>query len=213
MNRSLHRALALAALLAAGCPTPTGEGGGATTTSEPPSAAPATVTEPTPPPDLPPVGPPGPADPVGPAGPLGPAPMGTPDPSEGRHQLDLLSRRAIKVGDVTVTAWIADTYERRRLGLMHVRELPEDHGMLFIYPDVRERSFWMKNTLIPLSIAYIDEHGTIASIVDMEPHDERPRPSGAPVRFGLEMAQGWFRAHGIEPGAQVGGITHMPGYD
>lgn len=209
MIRSLHRALALAALLLAGCPTPSGEGGGATTASDGLAPPPAAATEPAPPP-APPVLPP---DPLGPPDAFGPAPMRTPEPWEGRHQLDQLPRRTIKVGGVPVTAWIADNDPRRRLGLMHVRELPADHGMLFVYPDVRERSFWMKNTLIPLSIAYIDERGRIASILDMEPHDETPRPSGAPVRFGLEMAQGWFRAHGIEPGAQVDGITHLPGYD
>lgn len=208
-----HGALALVALLAVGCPTPAGDGasGERPAAAQPPASEPgstseAAPTEPSPPP------PPG-VGPAGPSGPAGPAPLSTPVPEEGRHQLDILPKRPIKVGDVAVTAWIADSYEERRLGLMHVRELPRDHGMLFIYPDVRERSFWMKNTLIPLSIAYIDERGEIVSIVDMEPLDERSHPSGGPVRFGLEMAQGWFRARGIAPGARVDGITNLPGYD
>lgn len=219
MSRSASPALLLVAVLAAGCPSPTGEAGGAAAHAPSPdhatpTPAPASTTgtgaETAPPPREP---SPGPAGPAGPAGPMGPAPMATPDPSEGRHQLDLLPRRQLKVGDVPVTVWIADGYATRRLGLMHVRELPPDHGMLFVYPDVRERSFWMRNTFIPLSIAYIDERGRIASIVDMQPHDERSHPSGAPVRFGLEMAQGWFRARGISPGARVDGITNLPGYE
>lgn len=205
MNRSSRGPLVLIALLSAGCPTPAGEGAGAAATDRTPAAQTQASGEP--------ASPIAESAPPGPVGPVGPAPMTTPDPSEGRHQLQLLPKRPIKVGDVPVTAWVADTYEERRLGLMHVRELPPDHGMLFIYPDVRERSFWMKNTLIPLSIAYIDERGRIVSIVDMEPLDERSHPSGGPVRFGLEMSQGWFRARGIEAGAYVDGITTLPGYD
>lgn len=210
MNRSSsHGTLVVVALLVAGCPTPAGEGAGAATERAPGPSTEATETAPSPPiTERPPQGPG-----VDPAGPVGPAPLFTPDPSEGRDQLGILPRRPIKVGDVAVTAWIADSYEERRLGLMHVRELPPDHGMLFVYPDVRERSFWMKNTLIPLSIAYIDERGRIVSIVDMQPLDERSHPSGGPVRFGLEMAQGWFKAHGIEPGMRVDGVTNLPGYD
>lgn len=191
-----------ALLLLAGCPSARDEAPLATTEPAPtPTSATSTTTEPAS------------ADPVGPVGPVGPVARGTPLPEEGRHQLDLLPKRQIRVGGVSVTAWIADSYATRRLGLMHVRELPRDHGMLFVYPDVAERGFWMKNTFIPLSIAYIDEKGRIATIVDMAPHDERSHPSGAAVRFGLEMSKGWFRANGVEPGARVEGITSLPGYD
>lgn len=199
-------------LLATGCPTPPSEGAPA------PAPAAALDQDPRPaderppdrqPPETPPETPPASPTP----GPVGPRPMATPAPWEGRHQLDLLPKRQLRVGNVPITAWIADTEDRRRLGLMHVRELPRDHGMLFVYPDVRERSFWMKNTFIPLSIAYIDERGRIATIVDMQPHDERGHPSNAPVRFGLEMDQGWFRRNGVAPGARVEGITSLPGYD
>lgn len=210
MTLSARPAVALSALCAlcafvlAGCPSARDEAPAAvsdpatTATPAPPGPPPGVVSDP--------VGP-------GPVGPAGPTARGTPAPEEGRHQLDLAPKRQIRVGGVPVTAWIADTDATRRLGLMHVRELPRDHGMLFIYSDVRERNFWMKNTFIPLSIAYIDETGRIASIVDMAPHDLRSHPSGAPVRFGLEMTQGWFRANGIEPGARVEGITSLPGYD
>ncbi|MCO5170404.1 MAG: DUF192 domain-containing protein [Planctomycetes bacterium] len=198
-------ALLALVLLATGCPTPPGEGApGPRAPIEPAPDEPATeqATEPAAVDDAPP-----------PPGPVGPAPLATPAPWEGRHQLGLLPKRSIRVGGVPVTAWIADNEDRRRLGLMHVREMPDDHGMLFVYPDVRERSFWMKNTFIPLSIAYIDERGRIATIVDMRPHDERGHPSNAPVRFGLEMNQGWFRRNGVAPGARVEGITALPGYE
>lgn len=162
-------------------------------------------TEPAPPP---------PATPpqAGPAGPTGPAPVETPRPDDGRDQLGLLDKRVIKVGGHAVSAWIADTDPRRQLGLMHVRALPTDHGMLFVYPDVRPRTFWMKNTLIPLSIAYIDENGVVDSILDMRPLDLSHYPSKGAVRFGLEMTQGWFAERGIEPGARVEGIVDLPGY-
>jgi uncharacterized membrane protein (UPF0127 family) len=196
-----------ASLLLAGCPSARDEAPLAKTEPAPATTSTtSTTSEPAP-------APADPVGPVGPTGPVGPVARGTPLPEEGRHQLDLLPKRQLRVGGVPVTAWIADTYATRRLGLMHVRELPRDHGMLFVYPDVAERGFWMKNTFIPLSIAYIDETGRIATIVDMAPHDERSHPSGAAVRFGLEMPKGWFRANGVEPGARVEGITSLPGYD
>lgn len=185
------------ALLLFGCPSsePNGAPQGGTGKVEPATAPPPAHTEP-----------------AGPAGPAGPVFQDTPRPEEGRHQLDLRDKRVLRVGGVPVTAWIADTDARRQLGLMHVRSLPVDHGMLFVYPDVRPRAFWMKNTFVPLSIAFIDETGRIDSIVDMQPHDLGHHPSKGAVRFGLEMTQGWFRDHGIVEGARVEGITELPGY-
>lgn len=192
----MNRSSLLVALLALGCPSPNGE-------SAPPTKT-TTVTAPAPPAPA--------TEPDAPSpGPMGPP--GTPRPEDGRHQLDLLQRRRIVVGGVPVTAYIADTYDRRRLGLMHVRELPTDHGMLFIYPDARELGFWMKNTFIPLSIAYIAADGRIDSILDMEPHVERSHPSRGVVRFALEMPRGWFREHRIDVGARVDGIVSMRGYE
>lgn len=191
------------ALLLLGCPS--GEPGGGAAKVDPAT------------PPLPPHSEPGPAQPPapvgpGPVGPAGPVLQDTPHPDDGRDQLELREKRPIRVGGVPVTAWIADTDPRRQLGLMHVRALPRDHGMLFVYPDVRPRTFWMKNTFIPLSIAFIDETGTIDSILDMQPHDLGHHPSKGAVRFGLEMTQGWFADHGVHVGDRVEGITELPGY-
>lgn len=106
-----------------------------------------------------------------------------------------------------VQAEIAETPQAREIGLMHRASLPEDAGMLFIYPEEQRLSFWMKNTRIPLSIAFITSGWVINEILDMDPPrpGEPPRTytSRAPARYALEMNQGWFRKKGIGPGARV----------
>jgi hypothetical protein len=81
-----------------------------------------------------------------------------------------------------------------------------DRGMLFVYPNVRPRHFWMENTTIPLSIAFIDEHGVIIRIRDMRPLDRGHTSSGLPARYALEVNQGWFDERGIIEGAEVLGL-------
>ncbi len=203
MNQRLVLAFALIGLT--GCP----EKGAATVEPGHTDTAPAPVTEQAPVTERAPATEPPAADASGPTGPVMPR---TPRPDEGRDQLALCETRPIRVGTVPLTVWIADTAERRELGLMHVRDLPDDRGMLFIYPDVKRRGFWMRNTFVPLSLAYIREDGTIDQLVDMEPHDETPHPSAGSVRFVLEVRQGWFRQHGVAVGAQLEGIRNLPGY-
>ncbi len=101
---------------------------------------------------------------------------------------------------------LATTPKARVCGLSHRIKLPENHGMLFIYPTLGPRTFWMKDTHIPLSIAFIDDSGRILSIQKMTPiqTDERYR-SPQPVRYSLEVNQGWFDRHGI----LVGDIVEM----
>jgi uncharacterized membrane protein (UPF0127 family) len=170
---------------------------------------PTTPAQPTPAPATPPAPPPRPADSTGPSG---PATRATPGTEDGRNQLDLLQPRPIVVGAVPVQAWVADTTDRRQLGLMNVRELPKDHGMVFVYPRARRMAFWMHNTLIPLSIAYISDDGTIAQIEDMQAMDESTHPSRSVVRFALEMPLGWYTEHGIHPGDHIDGIVQLEGY-
>ncbi len=103
---------------------------------------------------------------------------------------------------------LATTPPERRKGLMFRRSLAQDTGMLFVYPDPAERSFWMKNTLIPLSIAYADESGRIVRILEMlpDPGTGAPLPrylSGEPAIYALEMERGWFNAHGIREGDRM----------
>ena len=116
------------------------------------------------------------------------------------------------------SAWVrtvANNADREK-GLMHVRSLPEDDGMLFVFPVKRELRFWMKNTLIPLDIAYLEDDGTIVDIVGMVPADPEvsdallPRyPSSKAVRYALEFNAGWFERHGIVVGDRVEGVPSV----
>ena len=112
----------------------------------------------------------------------------------------------LQVGGHTVTAELAITDDDRTMGLMHRESMGTDDGMLFVYPDVRPRSFWMKNTLIPLSIAFADRDGQIVKIADMEPHDTSHTKSVYPAMYALEMNQGWFEENGVKKGDRIEGI-------
>jgi len=103
---------------------------------------------------------------------------------------------------VEVQVEVADDVAEQAKGLMYRKALGEDRGMLFVYPDERELSFWMKNTLIPLSIAYIDSEGRIVDILDMKPLDDKPPhyTSSEPVQYALEVNQGFFEKEGVKVG-------------
>jgi len=105
-----------------------------------------------------------------------------------------------------VKAEIAGTSEERTHGLMFRKELPDGEGMLFIFESDQVLSFWMKNTYIPLSIAYISWDGRIIDIKDMYPHDENSVSSSRSVRYALEVPQGWFSRSGIRVGDVVGNL-------
>lgn len=105
---------------------------------------------------------------------------------------------------IRVSVEIADTNEKRALGLMYRRELPELHGMLFLFPRQELQSFWMKNTPLPLDIIFIDISGTIVSIAaNTTPFSEKPLASGKPARFVLEVNGGFCQRHGIAVGDRV----------
>lgn len=107
---------------------------------------------------------------------------------------------------IAVPVEIADTDAERQTGLMGRTALAEDAGMLFVFDAEEPRSFWMKDTLIPLSIAFIDAQGRIVDIQDMQPLDETSHPSAAPAQYALEVNQGFFAARGI----QVGDLVDLP---
>lgn len=109
----------------------------------------------------------------------------------------------LPVNGVTVRVEIADDPEERQRGLMHRSELAPDAGMLFVFPDDAPRSFWMKNTEIPLSIAYVLNDGTIVEIYDMEPGSLAPVRSTQPVRYALEVNQGFFQEAEIAVGDRI----------
>jgi len=123
----------------------------------------------------------------------------------------------LTVGGKRITAELATDDLSRHRGLMFRKEMPEDRGMLFIWPERerngqpgrRRQAFWMQNTEIPLSIAFIDDDGKVLEVLDMKPHDERQRESKDEVRCALEMNQGWFRKNGLGPGAVFDGFREQ----
>jgi len=107
------------------------------------------------------------------------------------------------VGAKEITVELAYEEATRTRGLMFRNGLRRDHGMLFLFPDDYNQGFWMKSTYLPLSIAYIDVNGRIAKIADMHPLELQSVPTDRPVRYALEMEQGWFERQGIVPGITV----------
>lgn len=117
-----------------------------------------------------------------------------------------LEVQPLVVGNERISAEIAYTREDRRVGLMHRESLPEDHGMLFLFPEEKILSFWMKDTPLPLSIAFADAGGRIVRIADLEPNSREAVSSGVPARYALEMNRGWFESHGVVAGDVIAGI-------
>lgn len=117
-----------------------------------------------------------------------------------------LPTATLDVGGTPVTVEIAATHAARQEGLMHRDALGADEGMLFVYPKEEIRRFWMKDTRIPLSIAFLNRRGEIVRIAEMEPYDTRSISSLVPATYALEMNKGWFEAHGVDKGAKVLGI-------
>ena len=105
-----------------------------------------------------------------------------------------------------IKAEVASDHKSIKNGLMHRDKLESDSGMLFIFPKAEKRSFWMKNTSIPLSIAYLDENGDILNIEDMTPQSLKGVRSNGKAKYALEVNQGWFDSKGISPGDRVEGI-------
>lgn len=115
------------------------------------------------------------------------------------------------LGGTQVSAEVADTPQERALGLMGRVSLAPDTGMLFIYPDEAVRSFWMKNTPLPLSIAYISRAGRIVHLAELAPLSEDPVPSLHPTMYALEMEAGWFTAHDVKVGQTIAGLPEPSG--
>lgn len=109
----------------------------------------------------------------------------------------------MSVGNTEFRVEIADTEESRRIGLMNREQLPEGQGMLFVFERDQRLSFWMRNTSIPLSIAYISSDLVVREMHDMTPFSLDPVRSSRSVRYALEVNQGAFREAGIEPGDTV----------
>jgi uncharacterized membrane protein (UPF0127 family) len=116
----------------------------------------------------------------------------------------------LSAGIHLIRAEIANTFETRAQGLMYRRSLGPNEGMLFVFPRADVQCMWMKNTLVPLSVAFMDETGKIVSISDMQPQTETPHCAAAPAKFALEMSRGWFSARGVKAGARIVGTEKAP---
>ena len=124
-------------------------------------------------------------------------------------QLDL-PRTQLTVGMFRIDVQLATTPQQRQIGLMSRREMPQTEGMLFIFEQPAEQCFWMKDTLIPLTAAFVADDGTIVNLADMKPLDETSHCSARPVRYVLEMNQGWFAQHGVRAGLKLKGPVFRP---
>ena len=119
-------------------------------------------------------------------------------------QLDL-QRTKLSAGMHLIQAQIARTPEQRQIGLMMRRDMPQQEGMIFIFEEATRQCFWMKNTLLPLTAAFVAEDGRIVNMADMKPLTENAHCSEEPVRYVLEMNKGWFAKKGIQPGSKLAG--------
>ena len=112
----------------------------------------------------------------------------------------------LQAGMHIIRAEVAADFSTRAQGLMYRKSLAPNAGMLFIFDANDIYCMWMKNTLIPLSVAFLDERGAIINIEDMRPHSEESHCAARPARYALEMSRGWFAQRGIKPGVQLGGL-------
>lgn len=116
-----------------------------------------------------------------------------------------LPRTELAAGMHRIDAQVARSPEQRTIGLMFRREMPQHEGMLFIFEQPSVQCFWMQNTLLPLTAAFVSDDGTIVNLADMKPRTTDSHCSARPVRYVLEMNQGWFAKKGIKPGAKLAG--------
>lgn len=119
-------------------------------------------------------------------------------------QMDL-PRVTLMAGMHKIDAQVASTPAQRMTGLMHRRQMPQHEGMLFVFEQPSQQCFWMKNTLLPLAIAFVEDDGTIVNIDEMAPQTLDSHCSVRPVRYVLEMNQGWFDKKRVRPGMKLSG--------
>ncbi len=116
----------------------------------------------------------------------------------------------LTAGFHVITAEVAGTPDQRSTGLMHRPSMPANDGMLFVFERPGQQCFWMKNTLLPLSIAFLADDGTVVNVREMQPQALDSHCSDKPVRYVLEMNQGWFTKRGIKPGFKLTGPGGKP---
>lgn len=132
----------------------------------------------------------------------------TPLPAAAQPQ-PTLPRVEMQAGIHLIRAEVASENQTRMRGLMFRERLGPNEGMLFVFEDKGQQCFWMRNTLIPLSIAFIEDDGSIVNIADMKPRSDDSHCSAKPIRFALEMEQGWFARRGLKAGTKMSGPKGM----
>ncbi|MFC5523491.1 DUF192 domain-containing protein [Polaromonas jejuensis] len=116
-----------------------------------------------------------------------------------------LQRIKLSAGMYVIDAQVAFTPEQRQIGLMFRKDMPQPEGMIFVFEQATQQCFWMKNTLLPLTAAFVADDGTIVNLADMKPQTTDSHCSAQPVRYVLEMNKGWFAKKGIKAGSKLGG--------
>ena len=128
---------------------------------------------------------------------------------QARPQMDL-PRTKLSAGMHLIDAQVAQTPEQRQIGLMYREQMPAQEGMLFVFEQPGVQCFWMKNTLLPLTAAFVADDGRIVNLADMKPQTTDSHCSTEPVRYVLEMNQGWFNKRGVKAGVHLGGFPARP---
>lgn len=123
-----------------------------------------------------------------------------------------LPRIQLNAGIHVIRAELANTPESRMQGLMFRKTLGTSEGMLFVFDEAQRQCMWMRNTYVPLSVAFIDANGAILNVEDMEPLTENSHCAAGDAKFALEMNKGWFASRGLKAGTRIGGIEKaLPG--
>ena len=122
----------------------------------------------------------------------------------------VFKKSQVKIGAHALKVDVAAADEQRMQGLMYRKSMPAEEGMLFVFDEPAYHSMWMKNTLIPLSVAFLDKDGVILNILDMEPQTLDSHMAAGPAVYALETNKGWFAAKKIKPGDKVTGLPKPP---
>lgn len=128
----------------------------------------------------------------------------------GQAQQPQLPMLELSAGMHRIEAEVAATGTSRTSGLMQRRIMAPQRGMLFVFPETAKHCMWMRNTFLPLSVAFLDGKGRIINIEDMQPQSEDNHCSMQPARYALEMNLGWFKSRGLGPGFAITGIDKAP---
>ena len=130
--------------------------------------------------------------------------------ARAQEQQPTLPTVRLNSGMYNINAELARTPQQREIGLMGRRNMGASDGMLFVFEQSGVQCFWMKNTLLPLSIAFLTDDGTVVNIADMKPRSLDSHCSAKPVRYALEMNQGWFAKRGVKAGSKLDGEPFAP---